>query len=41
MTLGVIAQIADEVAVMYAGEIVEIGSVAQILMNKTSVPRSL
>ena len=28
--LGVIAQIADEVAVMYAGEIVEVGTVAQI-----------
>ena len=28
--LGVIAQIADEVAVMYAGEIVEVGSVSQI-----------
>ncbi|HGR7696114.1 TPA: dipeptide ABC transporter ATP-binding protein [Streptococcus pneumoniae] len=28
--LGVIAQIADEVAVMYAGEVVEVGTVAQI-----------
>lgn len=40
--LGVIAQIADDVAVMYAGEIVEIGSVSQIFDNpKHPYTRSL
>lgn len=40
--LGVIAQIADDVAVMYAGEIVEIGSVSQIFEDpKHPYTRSL